>query len=118
MKDQLKSKKTINQKQFIKKIKDVGVNSVKISPCVVDNDGTVNNEYHQSIFNNVKQQVTRAIGDFASKDFEVSDSYHEMDDKFKKEYNYECSANFSLVEALLSNPELKINNPKSCNCFL
>jgi MoaA/NifB/PqqE/SkfB family radical SAM enzyme len=74
--------------EFIKRIKDVGVNSVKISPCVVSNDGVKNNEYHQPIFKNVKEQVKRATEDFASKNFEVFDSYHELDDKFNKEYDW------------------------------
>ena len=73
---------------FIKKIKDVGVNSVKISPCVVSNDGVKNNEYHQPIFKNVKEQVKRAIEDFANESFEIFDSYHELDDKFNKEYDW------------------------------
>jgi len=81
-------KNALHLYEFIKKIKGVGVNSVKISPCIVDNNGANNNKYHQSIFNNVKQQVKRAIEDFASKDFEVFDSYHEMDGKFRKDYDW------------------------------
>ncbi len=81
-------KNALHLYDFIKKIKDVGVNSVKISPCVVSNNGINNNKYHQPIFKDVKQQVKRAIADFANESFEIFDSYHELDDKFKKDYNW------------------------------
>ncbi len=81
-------KNSLHLYEFVKKIKDVGVNSVKISPCVVSNDGINNNRYHQPIFKNVKQQVKRAMEDFADERFEVFDSYHELDDKFEKDYNW------------------------------
>ena len=81
-------KNALHLYEFIKKIKDVGVNSVKISPCVVSNDGVKNNEYHKPIFENVKEQVKRAIEDFVDANFEVFDSYHELDDKFEKDYNW------------------------------
>lgn len=81
-------KNALHLYEFIKKIKDVGVNSVKISPCVVSNDGAKNNEYHKPIFKNVKEQVKRAIEDFAEANFEVFDSYHELDDKFEKDYSW------------------------------
>lgn len=35
---------------FIKKLKDTGVNNVKVSPCIVSNDGAENNAYHRPFF--------------------------------------------------------------------
>ena len=81
-------KNALHLYDFIKKIKNVGVNSVKISPCIVSNNGINNNRYHQPIFKNVKEQVKRAIEDFANENFEIFDSYHELDDKFNKEYDW------------------------------
>lgn len=74
--------------EFIKKLKNIGVDNVKVSPGIVSNEGGKNNEYHRPIFSQVKEQTIKAIKDFESKNFEVFDSYHELDDKFKKEYNW------------------------------
>lgn len=74
--------------KFINRLKDIGVDSVKVSPCIVSNDGLENNRYHQTIFNEVKEQVRKSIGDLSSDKFEIFDAYHELDGKFKKEYTW------------------------------
>lgn len=73
---------------FIKRIKNTGVNSVKVSPCIVSNSGSKNNAYHNTIFNLVKDQVSRAISDFVDGQFEIYDAYHELDKKFAKDYTW------------------------------
>lgn len=73
---------------FIKELKNRGVDSVKVSPCIVSNDGAENNKYHKSIFKQVKTQIKKAITDLANDKFEISDAYHELDEKFKKEYSW------------------------------
>ncbi len=73
---------------FINRVRNTGVDSVKISPCIVSNDGVKNNKYHQKIFNKVKLQVEKAIKDLASQKFEIFDSYHELNEKFKKDYTW------------------------------
>jgi len=65
-----------------------GVTSVKISPCIVSNIGKENNEYHSPIFDKVKEQVKKSIEDIADDKFEIFDSYHELDQKFKKDYTW------------------------------
>lgn len=74
--------------KFIKRLKNIGVDSVKISPCIVSNDGVENNKYHQPIFEEVKEQVKKAIENLAENKFEVFDAYHELGEKFKKEYTW------------------------------
>lgn len=74
--------------EFIKLTKDIGVDSVKISPCIVSNDGIENNRFHEAIFEQVKAEVQRIIDDFADEKFEVFDAYHELDDKFDKSYTW------------------------------
>jgi hypothetical protein len=69
-------------------LKHIGVDSVKISPCIVSNDGAENNRYHAEIFDLVKGQVQRAIDDFADSEFEIFDSYYELDSKFNKDYTW------------------------------
>lgn len=73
---------------FIARLKDSGVDSVKISPCIVSNDGRENNAYHQPIFQSVKEQIQRAVSDLADNGFEIFDAYHELDEKFRKEYTW------------------------------
>jgi len=73
---------------FTKRLKEIGVNSVKISPCIVSNSGRKNNEYHQPIFEQVKKQADKAIKDFSDSIFEVFDSYHALEDKFQKDYDW------------------------------
>ena len=74
--------------EFVKLIKETGADSIKMSPCVVDNDGAKNNDYHKPIFEEVKRQTIEAIKDFADDTFEIYDSYHYLEDTFEKEYNW------------------------------
>lgn len=67
-------------------LKNVGVNSVKIAPCIVSNDGKDNNKYHKPIFSTVKDEVRKAFEELADDNFEVFDSYHGQLDSFKKDY--------------------------------
>lgn len=73
---------------FIKKARDIGVDSIKISPCIVSNDGAANNEYHQPFFVSVKEQIKKAVLENSGSDFEIFDAYHQLDEKFKKEYDW------------------------------
>ena len=74
--------------ELIKRLRDVGVDSVKIAPCIISNSGKENNEYHTPIFNLVKEQIRRAIEEFTNKGFEIFDSYHEQLETFKKDYTW------------------------------
>jgi MoaA/NifB/PqqE/SkfB family radical SAM enzyme len=73
---------------MVRRLKDVGVDSVKISPCVVANEGRENNAYHQPVFESVKEQANRARQDLAGEGFEVFDAYHRLDEKFSKAYSW------------------------------
>jgi MoaA/NifB/PqqE/SkfB family radical SAM enzyme len=73
---------------FLERLKDVGVDSVKVAPCIVSNCKNENNEYHKRIFNCVKEQVKKAIEELADENYEIFDSYHELGEKFEKEYSW------------------------------
>ena len=73
---------------FIKRLKGTGVDSVKVSPCVVSNDDAENNKYHKPIFNRVKEQIKKATVNLAERKFEIFDAYYELDEKFKKDYSW------------------------------
>lgn len=73
---------------LIKKLRDIGIDSVKIAPCIVSNRGKENNEYHAPIFKLVKEQIQKAIGEFAKEGLEIFDSYHEQLETFRKDYHW------------------------------
>ena len=72
--------------EFVKQMKEIGVDSVKIAPCVVSNHGEDNNAYHRPFFNLAKEQAQRTVAELSESSFEVYDSYHALDDKFQKGY--------------------------------
>jgi len=74
--------------ELISMLQDAGADSVKISPGIVNNNGEENNEYHRRIFDSVKTQSKEAVEKMARNGFEIFDSYHLLDDKFKKDYSW------------------------------
>jgi MoaA/NifB/PqqE/SkfB family radical SAM enzyme len=73
---------------FAQKLKDLGVKSLKVSPCIVSNMHADCNRYHREIFNSVREQVERVLAELAGPEFEVFDAYHELDEKFDKPYHW------------------------------
>jgi radical SAM protein with 4Fe4S-binding SPASM domain len=72
--------------ELIMTLKNAGVDSVKIAPCIISNDGKENNEYHAPIFEIVKEQIKKAKD--TSPNLEIFDSYHTQLESFKKNYNW------------------------------
>ncbi len=73
---------------LVKRLQEVGVNSVKVAPCIVSNSGQENNQYHAPIFEEVKEQIAKAIQDFHGPGFEIFDSYHGQLETFQKHYSW------------------------------
>ncbi len=73
---------------FSKLIKEIGVDSIKLSGCVVANEGKKNNEYHASFFNEAKALSQKVKDELEDENFEVFDSYHLLEDKFDKDYDW------------------------------
>ena len=71
---------------FIKQMKDLGANHVKISECVVSTEGAENNIYHDHYFNQVKEQIGKAAENLDDSSFKVIDKFHDFDDKFDKSH--------------------------------
>ncbi|MCP4764548.1 MAG: radical SAM protein [archaeon] len=69
-------------------MKNAGVDSVKVSPCIISNDSRENNKYHQSIYKSVKAEIEKAVADLTGTGFEIYDSYHELNNKFHKSYSW------------------------------
>ncbi|HBR15739.1 MAG TPA: radical SAM protein [Candidatus Omnitrophica bacterium] len=71
---------------MLQKLRDIGVDSVKVSACIVSNEGRETNEYHKPFFNRVKDQLQKFQEDNKDGKLEIFDAYHEVDEKFKKDY--------------------------------
>lgn len=71
-----------------KRVREMGGDSVKISPCIVENEGALNNAYHEPFFDLAREQVDRVMDELAGPDFEVFDAYHRLDERFEKPYEW------------------------------
>ena len=67
--------------------KDVGVHHVKVSGAVVANDLAANNRYHRAIMETVSEQIARATRDLNDQAFSVVNHYHELEERFEKDYH-------------------------------
>jgi len=74
--------------QFSQLMKTIGVDSIKISPCVVENDGRENNKYHQKFYDEAKRLSQQVKNELEDDNFEVFDSYHLLEETFEKEYTW------------------------------
>ncbi len=72
----------------VRQYNNIGIDSVKISPCIIDNEGRKNNAFHQPFFQKVKEQIALAKADMENVNFEIFDAYHELDEKFNKNYRW------------------------------
>jgi len=82
--------------ELARTLKSAGVAHAKISACVVSNDGAENNAYHAEFGSIVKEQIAQARllnGD----GFEVIDHYHELAERFDKDYDSCPFLNFLTV---------------------
>ena len=73
---------------FMKRLQDIGVNSVKVSPCIISNAGTDTNEYHRPFFRKVKEAIEKIEKETGDNNFEIFDAYYEVDKKFEKNYQW------------------------------
>lgn len=73
---------------LVRDLKACGAATVKLSPCVVSNDGAENNRYHADIFEDVKKNIQECIAELADDAFEIYDAYHVLDEKFDKDYDW------------------------------
>ncbi len=74
--------------EFSKMMKEIGVDSIKISPCVVENDGKLNNDYHKPFYNEAKELSQKVKKELEDSSFEVFDSYHLLEETFEKQYTW------------------------------
>lgn len=73
--------------QLAKILRDIGVDSLKIAPAIVSNDGEGTNAYHKGIYDAVREQIAKVKEDFG-KELEIFDSYHYQLQSFAKDYDW------------------------------
>lgn len=73
--------------ELMSRLSPLGMDSIKISPVIVSNDGAENTAYHQPHFELVKDQVARAIADFGEAT-EISDAFNIQLQTFEKSYGW------------------------------
>ena len=69
-----------------KKLKEVGVDHVKISGAVIGNSPEENNEYHRSIKKEVGKQISMAK-ELSDDKFGIVNHYHDLENRFEKKYH-------------------------------
>ena len=72
--------------EFASLVKEAGGNHVSFSGCVIANTSKEINEYHDKYKARVSEEINRAkllVGE----DFDVIDSYHNLGDRFDKDYH-------------------------------
>ena len=74
--------------ELIERVCETGVDSVKVAPCIISNTARANNEYHASIFEEVKHQIAVAQEAFRDDAVEIFDSYHQQLETFTKPYRW------------------------------
>jgi len=67
------------------KLKETGVDHVKISGAVVGNTPSENNLYHRKIKDSVSKQL-QMLNDITDSDFTIINHYHDLEGRFEKEY--------------------------------
>ncbi len=73
---------------MLKTFHDIGVNSVKVSACLIGDNIEEVNAYHKPYLEDTKKQIQKAINDFKESDFEIQDSYYEITSRYEKDYNW------------------------------
>jgi len=74
-------------RELVIKLRKAGVQSVKIAPCIVSNDASESQSYHQPIFALVRSQIEKLKQD-VNDSFGLHDFYHNLDSKFDKTYDW------------------------------
>ncbi|MCK5073660.1 MAG: radical SAM protein, partial [Bacteriovoracaceae bacterium] len=70
---------------FANHMKELGVNHIKISGCVISMNGRENNTYHAKIKDHVFAEIKKSE-ELNDENFKIINHYHDMDESFDKDY--------------------------------
>ncbi|OCR89653.1 radical SAM protein, partial [Campylobacter fetus subsp. testudinum] len=73
---------------MVKLFKDIGVKSIKLSPCITHNESKLTNEYHNEFFNQTKQLCKNITTKYSDDNCQIFDSYHLQLETFDKDYKW------------------------------
>jgi len=74
--------------ELVQRLGNIGVDSVKIAATIVSNDRKENNDYHASIFEEVRAQVQKSREHLKNSNTELFDAYQLLDERFSKDYKW------------------------------
>lgn len=74
--------------EMIKTFHEIGVNSVKVSACLISDNIDEINAYHKPYLEDTKKKIQRAIKDFSRDNFEIQDAYYEITSRYEKNYTW------------------------------
>jgi hypothetical protein len=73
---------------MIGNLKNAGVDSVKVSPCIVSNDQRKSAQYHDASRRVVEEGVNRALSDFTGEGFQIFNAFTGQLATFEKSYTW------------------------------
>ena len=71
-----------------RRLKEAGADSLKVSPCFVNDDVVENQNKASAIMAEVQGELGRIANDLEDEAFEVYNHYHDLDDASRKTYNW------------------------------
>lgn len=74
--------------ELARRVKDIGVDSMKISPCITASVGAQNTAFHASVYELARAGIDRVKTELADERFEIFDAYHLLDERFEKNYSW------------------------------
>jgi MoaA/NifB/PqqE/SkfB family radical SAM enzyme len=74
--------------ESLRRLKEAGVHSVKVSACIVSDMPAANNAYHAPHFERVREAIEKAKADLADNSFEIVDAWHALAERFSKDYEW------------------------------
>jgi MoaA/NifB/PqqE/SkfB family radical SAM enzyme len=78
------------------KLKDCGLQQIKLAGVITSNDGAENNAYHLRFYDRVGKEIERALS-LNGDDFRVVDHYHLLAERFERKYHYCPNIQFTPV---------------------
>ena len=81
-------KNVCHLRDLVSQLREIGVDSVKIGPCITSNIPSETNEYHKNIYDEARRQIDRCIAENNDASFEIYDCYHWQVEKNDKYYSW------------------------------
>lgn len=72
----------------LRRYKDIGVRSVKVSACITSNNVKEINNYHAPHFDRTEDCIIEAIQTMGDENFEIVNAWHKLDGRFQKNYEW------------------------------